>query len=842
MRIDAPIITGSFSLNGDTFNDLGAYTTTGSNTFIGNQSIVGAVSASALTGSISYTNLTNTPTLVSGSEQVVGIISQLNSFTASNSTTNVFTASIAGTNAFTASLIDTNTFTSSTTARLNSIETISSSNISRIGSLETISASNVARLNSLEIRTGSLATTGSNTFIGTQTITGSLFISSNLIVQGTSSLQNITASAVSIGTNIVNLNTANPAIRYAGLVIGDSGSVDGSGSFLYDSVQDEMIFVHRGTSTIVTSSVVLMGPQTFDNIGTETYPTNNRIQKGTGNEHLVDSNITDNGTIISLKSNADITGSLIVTSTISSNDYIKATLTNSYNGDGIRVYASTTSAGGSQPGIGYWTAAGSKRFINQLDVSSDTWAVVNASGTNLLLIAQNGAATLNSTLSVSNTLTVGSSNEFLKNQPSSANVAQFQTWFNSAGTRRGYFGYGTGGSNQLEINNESGGALRFISGDTIADGNFFRMKGDASAEFIWHKNYSGNPSEPGFVINNRAGTTTFSHNANGGGTSILGNFVAGGNITANGGTVTASTFAGNAQTTNSVIGGNGGSFTVGGNTSNFYPVLFGIGSSSTSRQGIAVLQIERGGYDDPGYSNYTFSTFHARFRAKADGWGYGASYVHLEQHAYTVPMMANFLQNNFSSELVVWLRGNTVYQWMSIEGGWGLANGNAAGGNVTNAYGGQTYSPQSTNDVAGLSKWYTGWSTSRWSGNHIIDPLGGSGNRAVYSDASGQLTNSSSDITLKTNIENINYGLDSVLELRPVTYNWMDSEKMGTQKEIGFIAQEVQTHIPEVIGVNNDETLSLDYPKLTAVLTNAIKEQQVMINELKSEIEILKNK
>jgi|694.fasta_scaffold145028_1 hypothetical protein len=277
MRIDSAIITGSLIINGDTFGDLAAYTTTGSNTFVGNQSIVGAVSASALTGSISYTNLTNVPTLVSGSEQIVSILSPLNSFTASNSTTN--------------------TFTSSASARLNSIETIT--------------ASNVARLTSLEAITGSLATTGSNTFIGTQTITGSLYISSDLIVQGSSSLQNITASAVSIGTNIINLNTANPAIRYAGLSIGDSGSIGSSGSFLYDSVQDEFIFVHRGANTTVTSSVLLMGPQTYDSIGNETYLTTNRIPKGAGNEHLADSNISDTGTLVSINSaTASFSGSV----------------------------------------------------------------------------------------------------------------------------------------------------------------------------------------------------------------------------------------------------------------------------------------------------------------------------------------------------------------------------------------------------------------------------------------------------------------------------------------------------------------------------------------------------
>ena len=225
--------------------------------------------------------------------------------------------------AFSSSIFTTNTFTSSTSARLNSIETITASNISRLTSLESTSASvdtlnttQNSRLTSLEIKTGSLATTGSNFFSGSQTITGSLYISADLIVQGSSSLQNITASAVSIGTNIINLNTANPAIRYAGLSIGDSGSVGGSGSFLYDSVQDEMIFVHRGANTTVTSSVVLMGPQTYDNIGSETYPTLNIVQKGTGNEHLGDSCIFDNGTTTCVKNNLITTGTSCFGNTI----------------------------------------------------------------------------------------------------------------------------------------------------------------------------------------------------------------------------------------------------------------------------------------------------------------------------------------------------------------------------------------------------------------------------------------------------------------------------------------------------------------------------------------------
>ena len=205
------------------------------------------------------------------------------------------------------------TFSSSVNSRVVNFEN-NSGGYATTSSVNTISASAWGAFQSASIYSASaaaiFATTGSNTFRGTQTITGSLYISSDLIVQGSSSLQNITASAVSIGTNIINLNTANPAIRYAGLVIGDSGSVGGSGSFLYDSVQDEFIFVHRGNGTNITASHFVLGPETYDDLGNETYLTANRLPKGKGNEHLVDSNISDDGTKVTITSGLDVIGAL----------------------------------------------------------------------------------------------------------------------------------------------------------------------------------------------------------------------------------------------------------------------------------------------------------------------------------------------------------------------------------------------------------------------------------------------------------------------------------------------------------------------------------------------------
>jgi hypothetical protein len=228
----------------------------------------------------------------------------------SASITGSFTGSIAGID-----INETNQFTASTIARLNSIETISSSNDSRVNSLESFTSStelrldllethsesvnttNTAqnsRLDSLENLTGSLATTGSNTFYGQQVFSGSLYVQDNLIVQGSSSLQNITASAVSIGTNIVYLNTDTPAVRFAGLTVQDSGSSAGvTGSMLWDSLCNRWIY--SNPSTVGYSGGMLLSGPRAANLGEETTLTCNYIAKSGGGDHLYNSCIYDNG-------------------------------------------------------------------------------------------------------------------------------------------------------------------------------------------------------------------------------------------------------------------------------------------------------------------------------------------------------------------------------------------------------------------------------------------------------------------------------------------------------------------------------------------------------------------
>ena len=92
-----------------------------------------------------------------------------------------------------------------------------------------------------------------------------------------------------------------------------------------------------------------------------------------------------------------------------------------------------------------------------------------------------------------------------------------------------------------------------------------------------------------------------------------------------------------------------------------------------------------------------------------------------------------------------------------------------------------------------------------------------------------------SDKRLKTNINDINYGLDAVMKLSPKEYDW----KKDNRHDIGFIAQEVEEVIPEIVKDKkhfDKDIKTLDYEKLTAVLIKAVQEQQEQINELKEKL------
>jgi len=94
---------------------------------------------------------------------------------------------------------------------------------------------------------------------------------------------------------------------------------------------------------------------------------------------------------------------------------------------------------------------------------------------------------------------------------------------------------------------------------------------------------------------------------------------------------------------------------------------------------------------------------------------------------------------------------------------------------------------------------------------------------------------------IKENIETINNPLKIIKGLRGVEYDF--KPEYGAGHSYGFIAEEVETVLPDVIAKDNtDETIGVNYQEIIPILLEAIKEQQKEINLLKIELDILKKK
>jgi len=97
-----------------------------------------------------------------------------------------------------------------------------------------------------------------------------------------------------------------------------------------------------------------------------------------------------------------------------------------------------------------------------------------------------------------------------------------------------------------------------------------------------------------------------------------------------------------------------------------------------------------------------------------------------------------------------------------------------------------------------------------------------------------------SDTRLKTNVQTISNALEKVEKMRGVSFTWIDTENHPKGQHIGFIAQELKEVLPEVVD-KKGEYYSVQESSITAVLVEAIKEQQKQIEDLKAQIKTLKH-
>jgi hypothetical protein len=191
------------------------------------------------------------------------------------------------------------------------------------------------------------------------------------------------------------------------------------------------------------------------------------------------------------------------------------------------------------------------------------------------------------------------------------------------------------------------------------------------------------------------------------------------------------------------------------------------------------------------------------------------------------------------------------------------------GDNLATANGGHAYGSVSygfvTGDQSGgsynsiLSVGGTAYPNAVLPWNNNTSTLGNS----IYKWTAVWATNGviqTSDEALKENIKDISYGLNTIMALKPVSYQWKDKKAMvGNGNNLGFVAQDLEKVIPDVvvhnkitqeevasakkdkgIDITATDTYGVKYSELTPVLVKAIQEQQKIINDLQKQVDDLK--
>jgi hypothetical protein len=103
-----------------------------------------------------------------------------------------------------------------------------------------------------------------------------------------------------------------------------------------------------------------------------------------------------------------------------------------------------------------------------------------------------------------------------------------------------------------------------------------------------------------------------------------------------------------------------------------------------------------------------------------------------------------------------------------------------------------------------------------------------------------------SDRRWKKNIKTINSALDKVRRMRGVKFDWrrneFESKNFDEKTHVGFIAQEVEEVVPEFVTTDPEGYKAVAYSNVTALLVEAIKDQQNIIEQQKAEIDAVNAK
>ena len=124
------------------------------------------------------------------------------------------------------------------------------------------------------------------------------------------------------------------------------------------------------------------------------------------------------------------------------------------------------------------------------------------------------------------------------------------------------------------------------------------------------------------------------------------------------------------------------------------------------------------------------------------------------------------------------------------------------------------------------------------SGTARIVNLGSGGSTSLCTNGSQQISVCSSSMRYKSNIADWRRGLNLINRLRPVTFDWKDTQA----HDLGLVAEEVAAADPLLVTRNEKgEVEGVKYDRLSAVFINAFKEQQTQIEEQEAQIKAQEN-
>ena len=101
-----------------------------------------------------------------------------------------------------------------------------------------------------------------------------------------------------------------------------------------------------------------------------------------------------------------------------------------------------------------------------------------------------------------------------------------------------------------------------------------------------------------------------------------------------------------------------------------------------------------------------------------------------------------------------------------------------------------------------------------------------------------------SDIRLKENVRDLDFGLSEIMLLKPRRFDWKEGKGQDKKDVAGFIAQEFETVFPECVGTSKAGADGIEYKNIShetliPTLVKAIQEQQALITALTTRITAL---